>query len=189
MEYILIIELAILILMVLIRSAMLKKRGINALVFGDTDKTDFFIIPVVLCLIYALLAPILNLPLPDILKFPFWNETILNYLAIIICTICLIWFAITLKTFGDSFRVGIDENSEEKLITTGPFAISRNPIYLAMIVFILSFFISYPTIVTLLFLIFITTLTYRQILREEEFLKSQYGKEYDEYASKVRRYL
>jgi len=189
MEFILILELAILITMVLIRSAMLRRQGINTIVFGETDKTDFFIVPIVLCFIYALLAPIINLPLPLIIKTTFWNIDILNYSAIIICTICLIWFAITLKIFGNSFRVGIDESTEEKLITKGTFSISRNPIYLAMIIFFLGIFISYPTIVTTLFLIFITTLIHRQILREEKFLKSHYGKEYAEYCSNVRRYI
>jgi len=189
MEYIIIIELAILITMVIIRSAMLKKKGINAMVFGVTDKTDFILVPIVLCFFYALLAPIFNLPLPEILKVTFWNIDIINYLAIIICTIVLIWFAITLKIFGDSFRVGIDENTEEGLITTGTFAFSRNPIYMAFIAFFFGVFLSYPTIITIIFLIFLTTMVHRQILREEKFLKSHYGKEYKEYSSNVRRYI
>ena len=189
MEYIIIIELAILITMVLIRSAMLRKKGINAIVFGDTDKTDFFLPPVVLAFFYTLLVPIFNLPLPEILQIQFWNIDILNYLAIILCTVCLIWFAITLKIFGDSFRVGIDENTTEKLITTGTFALSRNPIYIAMITFFFGVFISYPTIVSILFLIFLSTIIHRQVLREEKFLKGHYGKEFEEYSANVRRYI
>ena len=189
MEYIIIIELAILITMVIIRSAMLKKKGINAMVFGVTDKTDFILVPIVLCFFYALLAPIFNLPLPEILKVTFWNIDIINYLAIIICTIVLIWFAITLKIFGDSFRVGIDEDTKEGLITTGTFALSRNPIYIAFIAFFFGVFLSYPTIITVIFLIFLTTMIHRQILREEKFLKGHYGKEYKEYSSNVRRYI
>ncbi|MCL2157577.1 MAG: isoprenylcysteine carboxylmethyltransferase family protein [Methanobrevibacter sp.] len=189
MEYILIIELAILIAMVLIRSAMLRRNGINAIVFGDTDKTDFFIPPIVLCFFYAMIVPIFNLPLPEILKIQFWNIDVLIYLAIVLCTVSLIWFAITLKIFGNSFRVGIDENTDEKLITSGTFALSRNPIYIAFIAFFFGVFISYPTIVTLLFLTFLSTMVHRQILREEEFLKSHYGKEFEEYSAKVRRYI
>jgi len=189
MEHILIIELAILITMVLIRSAMLKRKGINAIVFGETDKTDFILVPIVLCFFYALLAPIFNLPLPEILKITFWNIDIINYLAITICTISLIWFAITLKVFGDSFRVGIDEDTKEGLITTGTFALSRNPIYIAFIGFFLGVFLSYPTIVTSIFLIFLTIMIHRQILREEEFLKRHYAKEYEEYSANARRYI
>jgi len=189
MEYIIITELAILIIMVLIRSAMLRKNGINAIVFGVTDKTDYIIIPIVLCFFYAMIAPIFNFSFPIILKTPFWNINILNWFAIIICTISLIWFAITLKIFGNSFRVGIDENTEDKLITAGTFALSRNPIYIAFIIFFLGVFLSYPTIATLLFLIFLTIMIHRQILREEEFLKGHYGKEYEQYIANVRRYI
>lgn len=189
MEYILIIELAILIIMVLIRSIMLRRNGINAIVFGVTDKTDYIIIPIVLCFIYALLAPIFNLPFPIIFKTPFWNSNILNGFAIIICTISLIWFAITLKMFGESFRVGIDENTTDELITTGTYAYSRNPIYIAFITFFLGVFLSYPTIATSLFLIFIIIMIHRQVLREEKFLKHHYGKEYEEYIANVRRYI
>lgn len=135
MEYILILELAILITMVLIRSAMLRHNGINVIVFGVTDKTDYFLIPIALLFLYGLLAPIFNLPFPMVLKNPFWDITILNWFAIVICTISLIWFAITLKIFGNSFRVGIDENTDDELITTGTFAFSRNPIYIAFIAF------------------------------------------------------
>jgi protein-S-isoprenylcysteine O-methyltransferase Ste14 len=189
MKYIIVIELAILITMVLIRSAMLRKKGINAIVFGDTDETDFFILPIVLCFFYATFAPIFNLPMIEILQTPIWNSYIINYLAITICTICLIWFAITLKIFGNSFRVGIDENTIEKLITTGTFALSRNPIYITFVTFFFGVFISYPTIVTILFLIFLSTVIHRQVLLEEKFLKSHYGKEFEEYSANVRRYI
>ena len=189
MEYILIAELAILIIMVIIRSLMLRRNGINAIVFGSTDKTDYFLIPIVLTFFYALLAPIFNFPFPIILKNPFWNISILNYLAIIISTISLIWFAITLKIFGNSFRVGIDKNTTNDLITGSTFSISRNPIYIAFIAFFLGVFLSYPTIVTVFFLIFLTIMIHRQILREEKFLKNHYGKEYEEYSRNVRRYI
>jgi hypothetical protein len=46
----------------------------------------------------------------------------------------LIGFAVTLKSFGDSFRVGIDEKKPDKLVTSGMFAISRNPIYVCFCV-------------------------------------------------------
>jgi protein-S-isoprenylcysteine O-methyltransferase Ste14 len=175
--------------MVLIRSALLRKKGINAIVFGDSDKTDFFLPPIVLAFFYALIAPIFNLPMIEVLSYQFWNIDILNYIGILLCTLCLIWFAITLKVFGDSFRVGIDENTDEKLITTGTFALSRNPIYIAFVAFFFGIFISYPTILTLLFLIFISTMIHRQVLREEEFLKGHYGKEFEEYSANVRRYI
>jgi len=189
MKYIPILELPILILMILIRSIMLSRHGIKAIVFGVTDKTDFFMLPIVLCFFYALLSVFFNLPFPSVLKEMFWGNDVINIIAIVICTISLIWFGITLKTFGRSFRVGIDKNTNEKLIINGTFSISRNPIYMAFIVFFIGIFTAYPNITTAIFLVLIITAVHRQILREEKFLKIHYGEEYNKYCKKVRRYI
>ena len=189
MKYIPIMELPVLVVMVLVRAAMLRRRGIKAIVFGETDKTDFVIIPVVVFFFYTLLAAVFNLPLPYILKRYFWESAVLDWIAVIICTASLVWFGITLKVFGNSFRVGIDEKTEDKLITGGTFAFSRNPIYTAFIAFFLGMFLAYPVITIALFLIFLTIMIHRQILREEVFLKNHYKGEYEEYCRRVRRYI
>lgn len=189
MRYVPIMELPFLIIMVLVRAAILRRRGIKAIVFGDTDKTDFFIIPVVFCSFYAILSAVFDLPFPYILKRAFWDITILNWAAIVICSISLIWFGITLTVFGNSFRVGIDEKTTDALVTTGPFAFSRNPIYVSFIAFFLGIFLAYATVITGVFLLFLVILIHRQILREEKFLESFYGKKYEEYCVHVRRYI
>jgi protein-S-isoprenylcysteine O-methyltransferase Ste14 len=168
---------------------MLSRHGIKVIVFGVTDKTDYIMIPVVLCFFYAILSPFFNLPFPDVLTKLFIKVDVLNIIAVVICTVSLIWFGITLKTFGKSFRVGIDENTNDKLVTSGTFSISRNPIYITFISFFIGIFTAYPNTVALIFLVLLVMTVHRQILREEKFLKSHYGKEYDEYCSKVRRYI
>jgi len=189
MKYIPVLELPILIIMILIRSVMLGRHGIKVIVFGVTDKTDFFLLPIILFFIYALLSIFFELPFPAILIKMFWEIDITNIIAIIICTVSLIWFGITLKTFGKSFRVGIDEKTNEKLITNGTFSISRNPIYMAFIVFFIGIFTAYPNITSAIFLVLVIAAVHRQILREEKFLKIHYGEEYNEYCKKVRRYI
>jgi len=189
LKYIPLFELPILIIMVLIRSAILRRHGIRAIVFGVTDKTDYFIIPIVISFFYGLTATVFNLPFPIILINPFWNLFITDILSIIICTISLIWFGITLKIFGKSFRVGIDENSNDKLIINGTFAISRNPIYVGFLTYIIGMFIIYSNILIMVFLLFFIMMIHRQIIREETFLKKHYGNEYVEYCKKVRRYI
>jgi protein-S-isoprenylcysteine O-methyltransferase Ste14 len=119
----------------------------------------------------------------------FWDFIFLQISAIVICTISLIWFGITLNTFGKSFRVGIDENTTDRLITKGTFSISRNPIYLAFIAFFIGFFLIYPNITSSVLLVFLIAMAHRQILREEKFLKNHYGEEYEKYCKKVHRYI
>ena len=181
--------LPILIIMVIIRSIILRRHGIKAIVFGNTDKTDFFIIPIVFLFIYGIISSLLNLPFPKILTEAFWEFDILYVFSIIICIISLIWFGITLKVFGKSFRVGIDINTNEKLIVHGTFSISRNPIYVGFITYFIGLFLAYSNILSSVFIVFFILLIHRQILREEKFLKKQFGVEYEEYFKKVRRYL
>jgi protein-S-isoprenylcysteine O-methyltransferase Ste14 len=189
MKYIPILELPILVIMVLVRAIMLRKHGVKVIVFGETNQSDFIIIPIVLCFLYSMYASVFDLPFPIILKKTFFEYNILYLCAIVLCTVSLIWFFITLKTFGKSFRVGIDENTDDKLIINGIFGISRNPIYVAFIGFFVGIFVAYSNIIIIVFLIILIITIHRQILREEIFLKKHYGKEYDEYCNHVRRYI
>jgi hypothetical protein len=117
MEYIPIFELPVLIIMVLVRSVMLNRHGTKAIVFGVTDKKDYIIIPIVLFFFYGILSAVFNLPFPALLKNYYWQINILYLCGAVVCTINLIWFGITLKIFGKSFRVGIDEHTKDKLLT------------------------------------------------------------------------
>ena len=189
MKNISILGFPILIIMVIIRSIILRRHGIKTIVFGKTDKADFLIIPIIFLFIYGIVSSIFNLPFPKILTKAFWEFDILNILSIIICSISLVWFGITLKVFGKSFRVGIDVNMTEKLIKHGTFSISRNPVYVGFISFFIGLFLAFSNIISSVFLVFLIILIHRQILREEIFLKKQFGMEYEEYFKKVHRYL
>jgi len=98
----------------------------------------------------------------------------------------LLW---TLVSFGRSFRVGIDQDRPDRLITTGSFAISRNPIYVAFAIILLGQFLIFPNFILLIYLVAAVWLFHRQVLREEAFLKQHYGQEYAAYCRRVRRYL
>jgi protein-S-isoprenylcysteine O-methyltransferase Ste14 len=176
-------------MMILTKSLILRRNGITALSFGKPDKNALALIFIIACFVYATLAQTLGLPFPAIAGKPFWNIKILNILAILICTSSLIWFGITLIIFGNSFRIGIDEKTDNQLIKTGTFAISRNPVFLAFIVFFWGVFLTYPNMITLIFLFLLMIMVHRQIIKEEDFLKNHYGKEYEDYSKKVRRYI
>jgi protein-S-isoprenylcysteine O-methyltransferase Ste14 len=98
----------------------------------------------------------------------------------------LLW---SLVSFGTSFRVGIDTNRPDKLVTTGIFALSRNPLYVAFWTVMLGQFLVLPNWILLVYLAVAAWLFHRQVLREEAFLSKQYGGQYAEYINRVRRYL
>ena len=190
MQYILsLFAFAAFIVVVLTRAAFMRRKGIKALVFGVTDKSDFLLVPVVAVIAYTVLANTFDLPLWKPLIQPFWETVLPGWFGLGLCGLAIIGFILTLASFGDSFRVGIDEKNPDKLVTTGMFSISRNPIYVCFILFLTGLFLVHRNIVIAVGIILFALAIHRQVLREEKFLKSHYGEEYKAYCGKVRRYL
>src|SRR5580700_9772039 len=76
-----------------------------------------------------------------------------------------------LVSFGKSFRVGIDQEHPDKLVTTGVFALSRNPIYVAFGFVLLGQFLVFSNSLLLVYMVAAVLLFHRQVLREEQSLK------------------
>ena len=132
---------------VLIRAALLRNRGIKVLVFGATDKSDFLLVPVVASIAYTVLANTFDLPMWEPLIQPFWESVVPGWFGIGLCGLAIVGFILTLISFGDSFRVGIDTKNPDSLVTTGMFAISRNPIYVCFLLFFIGLFLVHCNIV------------------------------------------
>ena len=184
--YIAAIMMVLLITMVIIRSVQLKKFGIKAFKFGEMDKKDFFIPPFALLLLYIIFSNAFHLP--QIGAKMFENE-IIGWVGVIFCFTGLFLFLYSLISFWKSFRVGIDEDEPGSLITTGAFALSRNPIYTAFGLVLIGQFLIYPNLLLLIYVIAGFLLFHRQIGMEEQSLLKIYGEEYRQYCKKVRRYL
>ncbi|MCL2137664.1 MAG: isoprenylcysteine carboxylmethyltransferase family protein [Coriobacteriia bacterium] len=171
------------------RAVMLKRQGIKAIVFGNTDKSDYLLVPFMLLIVYTISSKAFGLPLFQPLVAPFWPSGLPGIGGIALCAAVLIGLAASLASFGDSFRVGIDDQSPDKLVTTGMFAYSRNPIYVCFDLFFAGQFLIHRNIAIAVAVVGFALVIHRQILREERFLASHYGDEYTEYRNRVRRYL
>jgi len=172
---------------VLSRVILLRKRGIEAMNFGKIDKTDFLIPPFALFYFYIIFANAFHLPI--ISSQEFFQSQIVSWIGVLLCLAGLAFLLWGLVSFGQSFRVGIDTEHPDKLITTGIFAFSRNPIYVAFAFILVGQLLIFPNWILLVFLAAGIWLFHRQVLREEEYLKKHYGQEYAEFCSRVRRYL
>jgi protein-S-isoprenylcysteine O-methyltransferase Ste14 len=96
---------------------------------------------------------------------------------------------LTLTSFGKSFRVGIDADEPDELVTSGVFAFTRNPIYVAFGIVLLGEFLILPHWILLVYLVGGIALFHRQVLREEDYLASHYGEAYGSYRQRVPRYF
>ena len=176
----------LLIVCVLIRVRVLRSVGIDAFQFGKMDKKDFLIPPFVLLFLYLFVANVFSLPRFG--DLPFRND-ILAWVGIGLCALGFALFLWALISFGTSFRVGLDEGSPGCLVTSGAFALSRNPIYVAFFLVILGINLVFPSWVFLIYLVLATFVFNRQVKLEEASLQKLYGIEFDSYCRKVRRYL
>jgi protein-S-isoprenylcysteine O-methyltransferase Ste14 len=186
-NYLAALTIILLLGMVLARTLMMNRKGIRAIHFGNIDKKDFLIPPFALFYFYLIFANAFNWPAASTQEF--FHSEIISWAGVFLCVVGLLLMLWSLLSFGMSFRVGIDTAHPDKLVTTGVFAFSRNPIYVAFWMVMIGQFLILPNWILLVYLAAATWLFHRQVLREEAYLSKYYGREYSEYANRVRRYL
>lgn len=186
-EYLAALALVLFLGMVLTRILLMQRKGTRAFYFGNLDKKDYLIPPFVLFYFYLVFAAAFNWP--SVGQQVFFESSSIAWLGVLLCLAGLLIVLWSLISFGKSFRVGIDTEHPDKLVTTGVFAFSRNPIYVAFAFLLLGEFLVSPNWIFLLYIVAGVWLFHRQVLREEAFLKRAYGEEYEDYCRRVRRYL
>ena len=88
-----------------------------------------------------------------------------------------------------SWRIGIDYVNETQLVTTGLFALSRNPIFLFLLTGLAGLFLIIPSAASLVLLCTVYLVLQVSMRLEEEFLLSRHGQVYDRYKQKVKRLI
>lgn len=127
-----------------------RQTGINPVVLPLSDDVAGFVGTWFKLLIFTLglylalgslglLAPVGEIQLPIYATAIGWC-----LLALSIC-----WVVIAQFQMGKSWRVGIDTHVKTELVIHGLFRISRNPIFLGMIVQLLGLFLVHPDAITL----------------------------------------
>ena len=177
------------VVLVLGRAVMLRRQGVRVMVFGVTDKTDFILAPFMLALIYVVLANTFGWPVWGVLTHRFWASVIPGWVGLALGAGGLAFFVYTLWSFGASFRVGIDAGDPGKLVTSGAFGLSRNPLYVCFFLGFCGLVLVHCNLMITAAVVAFALVIHRQVLREEKFLARHYGSAFDAYRSKVRRYL
>lgn len=101
--------------------------------------------------------------------------------------ILAIWAKLTM---GKSWHHAIKPHSkqEDKLITTGPFSFSRNPIYLGFLLMTFGFNLALRSF--FIFLVLVLFVILRLVIqKEEKILEDHFGKDYLDYKKRVPRFL
>jgi protein-S-isoprenylcysteine O-methyltransferase Ste14 len=128
--------------------------------------------------------PVANDPLSAALDGP-WFDVFGHLLIVVGACIAIL----SQRFMGASWRIGAAEADLGEIVESGPFAISRNPVFLGQAILFIGLLIVLPSLIqaalTLALLVAITL----QVRVEERVLAAAYGEPYLAYKVRVRRWL
>tara|TARA_A100000164_G_C21924563_1_gene782373 strand:+ start:1803 stop:2207 length:405 start_codon:yes stop_codon:yes gene_type:complete len=121
-----------------------------------------------------------------------FNFNLINELALL----CLISGIIIIILGINKFRLSkttispLKPSKTSYLVNDGIYSYTRNPMYLGLLLILLSIAIYLKNYISLLFIpLFILFITKNQILPEEKTLENIFGERYKNYKNKVRRWI
>lgn len=171
-----------------------KRTGINPYALGNGDTVHDYVgklfrftllATALIVLVFSLSESLYNLLMP----IPWLNSTLLIGIGLALLASALIWVLVAQIQMGESWRIGIDEKTNSPLVQHGLFGVSRNPIFLGMLVMLVGLLFAIPTAATLIVTLFGFALIHIQVRPEEPFLLDKYGEAYRVYQKRVRRWL
>lgn len=109
--------------------------------------------------------------------------------GLIIATVGVMIFGLSVYTMRDSWRAGIPESDRTKMVSEGIYSISRNPAFCGFDLTYIGILLMFFNIPLLAFTCFAIFTLHLQILQEEKYMEKVFGIEYREYRRKVFRYL
>jgi protein-S-isoprenylcysteine O-methyltransferase Ste14 len=140
----------------------------------------------------ALVAGVLG-PVTALLRLdpvPVLTGSAVQVVGVVSATVGVLATFATQLAMGTSWRIGVDETERTDLVTTGPFALVRNPIFTAMAATGLGLALMVPNLVALLgFVLLLVALQLQVRVVEEPYLLRTHGTAYAAYAATVGRFI
>jgi len=171
-----------------------KHTGINPVTFKGSDSAHDFVgrvFKLVFGLIVLVVLMYSSFPHAYVFTSPIhWLEQgWIKFLGIVLLLLSLLWTALAQSQMGEAWRIGIDAEHRTPLVQNGLFGISRNPIFVGIMLTLLGMFLTIPNAVTLLALVLGVVLIGVQVRLEEEYLAQAHPEAYSDYRRHVRRWL
>jgi len=149
-------------------------------------KQKFRIMPPTYFVIFLILSIVLHFVFP-IKKIIFYPYSQIGWLFIVFGAVLNIWGDQIFKKQGTTVKPG---EISKKLITKGPFKISRHPMYLGMVAILIGTALIHGSLIGFVFpIIFIILIEVLFIPLEERDMQKRFGKKYLDYKKKVRRWI
>jgi protein-S-isoprenylcysteine O-methyltransferase Ste14 len=118
------------------------------------------------------------------------HATWIQTLGIVVATAGIVATVYAQLDMGDSWRIGVDPTETTTLVRSGVFAVVRNPIFTAMMVFGFGVTLVTPNLVALIgFVLLVTTIELQVRAVEEPYLRAVHGDAYRAYLADVGRFV
>ena len=115
---------------------------------------------------------------------------LINLIGVLGLIISLIFFFSGFNLFNSYCENPLPNSDTNRLIKTGIFAYTRNPIYISFVLFHLSMFLVFENVVYFLSFIGLSIWIDKVVIKKEEvFLNQKFGEEYTRYCEAVKRWL
>jgi len=171
-----------------------KRTGINPIKFSKEETAINYVgkaYKIISAMAFVTIS--LNAFLPKVMQYivpiEYLQNDILVWTGIGLVHLAFLIIFIAQHNMANEWRIGIDNENKVNLITKGMFGISRNPIFLGVIIVFIGLFLIIPNIVTAVILVSGVFVIQVQVRLEEEFLLNTLGVDYKEYMNKVNRWL
>ncbi|MAO82730.1 MAG: isoprenylcysteine carboxyl methyltransferase [Myxococcales bacterium] len=121
-----------------------------------------------------------------------FNLNGINILALVFLIIAIIMIVLSINKFKKN-RTTISPlrpNKTSSLITSGIYNYTRNPMYLGLLLMLISTALFIKNFISFLIIpLFVIFINKNQILPEEQILENIFGEEYRNYTKKVKRWI
>jgi len=152
-----------------------------------TDAPAFRIWPPVALGVPLLAGVIVTAALGDPFSLP---RAVTRVVGAALCVVFAVWNGWTLSMMAAHRTAVLPGGATRTVLTQGPFRLSRNPLYVGLIVLDVALALLWPSAWALLLVpLGIAALVWGAVAPEERYLTAEFGKTYDEYRSRVRRWL
>ena len=171
-----------------------KHTGINPVTFKGSDSAHdfvgrvfkfFFILVVLVVFVYSFFPFAYTYTAPIQWLEYGWLRSI----GVVLLLLSLLWIGLAQSEMGEAWRIGIDTEHRTPLVENGVFRISRNPIFLGMMLTLFGLFLILPNMLTLLACVLGVVVIGVQVRLEEEYLAQLHPEAYPSYRQRVRRWL
>jgi protein-S-isoprenylcysteine O-methyltransferase Ste14 len=150
------------------------KRGLSSLI-ARTPLVTFLLIPIVVIACELILRG-------GVLAFDPWGVPLL------VLGYAQYRMVGTFRTAHGGGGPGID-NPPTRIVTEGPYRLTRNPMYLGHLIFLLGLAVTFRSYVALALLVLRAIWFHRRVLGDEDRLTARFGPAYTDYMRQVKRWV